>query len=135
MIELFGINRYLIISLLLVFTASTGCGSCESLITDANHSPDGKYAVLITRTNCGATDPFDTQIILIEALPSRELGKHNIILFDVDERPSSFRVLVMWKGPKNLAVTCQGCQESDIEVKKSSWKDVTISYDIQPKAN
>lgn len=123
-------------AILLATGRLTGAFRCETVIADASRSPDGKYALLTTRTNCGATDPFDTQIILVEALPTRDLatklGKNKIIIFDVDERSSHYHLQAAWKGAKNLLVACQGCKESDVEIKKSSWKDVRISYDIQP---
>jgi hypothetical protein len=126
------VTRLSTIGSLLILATLTGCNRCESVVTDANRSPDGKFAMLITRTNCGATDPFNTQIILIEALPSRELGKRKTIVFDVDERSPLFHIQAVWKGAKNLFVICKGCNEPDIEIKRTSWKDVTISYDIQP---
>ena|ERR1700730_15175528 len=123
-------GKWLIIESLLL-TTLTGCSTCESTITDISRSPDGKFAMLITRTNCGETDPFDTQIILMEALPSRDIGTQKVTVFDVDERSPSFQIQATWKGPSSLHVICKGCKEADIETRRSSWKDIAISYDIQ----
>jgi hypothetical protein len=125
-------SRSFTLSGLLMFVALAGCGPCESVITAVSRSPDGRFALLITRTNCGATDPFGTDIILMEALPSRELGEHKFVVFAVDERSPSFHVEATWKGPNSLLVICKGCSDSDIEIKHTSWKDVTIAYEIQP---
>jgi hypothetical protein len=110
-----------------------GC-SCQSVVKETGHSPDGRYVLLITRSNCGTTDPFNTEITVTKIDPRLHfeyLGHESDKIFAIDERKPSFNLQVKWQGPTHLLVVCKGCNESDIQVKHAAWEDVTIYYDVQ----
>jgi hypothetical protein len=89
--------------LLLAALLLDGCGACGEDKLAETGSPGNRYVATTFRRGCGATTGF---------------------LYHVNIR------IVTWKDDKTLHVSCDGCPKDRKPTMESSWKDVSISYEL-----
>lgn len=105
-----------------------GCG-CSQTGQKLFPSPDREYVAIETETNCGATDPFATEVVIRSGKPRlniERLGYPQKRVFLADVGISSTQVT--WLDKRKLEIRCTGCEKYGIATRLSGWKDVEIIY-------
>jgi hypothetical protein len=123
-------TRALLLALtILSFLVLDGCG-CEQTGYKELPSPDGRYVVIERETNCGATDPFGTAI-LVRTRKSR-LGmawlgpSKRVFLADVSLRNTR----VEWLENDHLKIVCTDCEKYGIAERFESWREIKVEFDV-----
>src|SRR5258708_34623718 len=94
-------------------------------------SPTGSYRAELRDGDTGAVGDWMSAIRVSEVRPSvwaRLLGREGDTIFGAYLR--STRISFAWKKEDCLQITCDGCGAADIQLRKDSWRGVTISYDL-----
>jgi hypothetical protein len=123
-------NRVLVACLLISFCLGLD-GCCEQTGYKEVASPDGEYVVVERETNCGATDPFGTDISIRTQHPRlgiKQLGfsSTRVFLADVGLRNTRVR----WLDNRNLEIVCTDCERYGVAEKVDGWRDVKVHFDV-----
>ena len=120
-------------SFLLATALCAVAGGCHCLQTGYAEvkSPDGRYVAIERETNCGATDPFGTEVTIRAQEPRFGLawfGHASKRIFLADVRLGD--VHVKWTDGRNLEVACTGCEKYGVAKEVSAWRDVEVKFDV-----
>jgi hypothetical protein len=123
-------TKALLLSLTIVsFLVLDGCG-CEQTDYKELPSPNRQYVVIQRETNCGATDPFGTAI-LVRARKSR-LGmawltpSKRVFLADVSLR----KTRVEWLDNDHLKIVCTDCEKYGVAEMVGSWREIKVEFEV-----
>ena len=118
------------IVLISAMLAMSGCNVCEEEELGQAISPDTKYVATVFRRGCGAASGLLYHVNLRESP-----GAFSADYRGVNEDGQVFltregRITLSWKDNKSLSVDCDGCQKDRRPLTQTSWKDVSISYQL-----
>jgi hypothetical protein len=113
-----------------VLLSLSGCG-CEQSDYLQLPSANGVYLVIERETNCGATDPFGTSILVQSQQPRLGIGwlgfpSKRVFLADVRLRNTH----VTWLDNHNLEIVCTDCVKYGVAEKVAYWRDINITFDV-----
>jgi hypothetical protein len=123
-------TRLTITLVCLVTVVMTSCLG-ETHIKAKQQSPTGKYEAELAESDTGAVGGWMSDVAVTQLNPSRWtrlLGREKETVFGIDLR--SDHITFIWKSNDELEITCRGCDSSKIDLKKSAWQSVSISYKI-----
>lgn len=107
-----------------------GCGACsEDQLTEIS-SPDNRYVATVFRRGCGATTGFLYHVNIRTANGSFKADYRGTIENGQIFLTREGRINISWKDDKVLQVSCSGCPKDPKPMMESSWKDVSVSYDL-----
>jgi hypothetical protein len=95
-------------------------------------SPDGEYRANLYEGDTGAVGGWMSAVRLSEVSPNlwtKLRGSGQATVFG-GEFPST-GLSIAWKGEKQLLIVCDSCDVRSVQVRKSIWKDVRISYELR----
>jgi hypothetical protein len=119
-------------SFLLILTAYMAsvcaCSTCSDTLISSVKSADGGLVATVFERNCGATTDFSSMVNLQNS--SDKFNANEGRLFVAKGR---YDVSVTWTGPKQLVITCNGCQRRDIFREVTAEGDIDISYKFMPR--
>ena len=123
-------TKHLALITILFLLQLTGCG-CEQSDYKELPSPDRKYLVVERETNCGATDPFGTEISVQSRHPRFGMAwlgfpTKRVFLADVSLRNTR----VAWLGNHDLEIICTDCAKYGVAKKVDHWRDLTVKFDL-----
>jgi hypothetical protein len=124
-------SRTLLLVLMSIsFLVLAGC-HCEQSGYKEAPSPNGQYVAIQRETNCGATDPFGTEISIQSRQPrlgTAWLGypSKRVFLADV----SLHNTRVEWLDSGHLKIACTDCQNYGIAERVDAWRDIQINFDV-----
>ena len=93
-------------------------------------SPSGNHKAVIYEFNCGAGDPFSTQISILS--PQEHIPYHSGNVFGASrgERRGSWNgpyAEIEWKSPVHLVI--KHIDDTNIHFKKSKVGDISVTYE------
>ena len=106
-------------------------GCCQQSDYKELRSPDNRYVVIEKEDNCGATDPFGTEISIRSRRPRlgiRWLGFSSRRIFLADVRLGNTRV--RWLDDQNIEVACTDCERYGIAERVNEWRGIRIHFDV-----
>ncbi|HKW03244.1 MAG TPA: hypothetical protein VJN96_25685 [Vicinamibacterales bacterium] len=117
-------------ALCLVLTVSTACG-CQQTAYKELASPNGGYVAVQRETNCGATDPFGTEISIRSREPRAGIAlfgfaTRRVFLADV----ALSRTRVTWLDTRTLEIVCTDCEKYGVAEMVATWREVTVKFDV-----
>jgi hypothetical protein len=120
----------LVLTAVVSLLALEGCG-CQQSAYQEEFSPDGQYVAIEKETNCGATDPFGTEISIRSRQPRLGLAllgypSKRVFLADVSLRDTH----VSWLDSRHLAIVCTGCEKYGIAERVEAWGDVKVRFNV-----
>jgi hypothetical protein len=98
-------------------------------------SPNGKYRAELTEADIGAAGGWMSAIQLSEINPSildSLFGRAKETVFGADV--GSSHMDFSWRDDTHFQIRCAGCTANAITLQRTSWKDITISYDISGRS-
>ncbi len=101
----------------------------QSRLVSEQPSPAGRYKAELWEGDTGAVGTWISSVTLVDmkrSFWSHLVGDDKETVFGVDAR--STQVKLRWLNDNQLEITCERCGSSPIDLKKSSWRDVTITY-------
>jgi hypothetical protein len=122
-----------VMAVIVCYGASCLMTSCLGQTTlQAEHvSPTGKYTAELSEGDTGAVGGWMSSIRISQVSPtlwSRLLGRERLTVFGGDFRSTG--VTFEWTNDIHLHIMCNVCDAAKIEVQRTSWRDVTISYEL-----
>ncbi len=113
-----------------LFLTLVGCGCSQSSYRE-EPSPDRQYLAVESETNCGATDPFGTEISVRSRQPRLGvswLGYPNkrVFLANVSLSKTSVR----WLDNRYLEIICTDCEKYGVAEKIEAWRDIKVKFDV-----
>jgi hypothetical protein len=106
---------------------------CSENVVKTSNSPDNAYVAVIMVENCHVTNPLMTHVNI------RSVGK------EFSKNPNTNRVeegqvfrirndfpdsKIEWINERKLKISCNGCVNSRISVKKERFEEIDIVYDL-----
>lgn len=108
----------------------SGCGACgEDKLTETS-SPGNKYVATVFRRGCGATTGFIYHVNIRTANGSFTSDYRGTIEEGQVFLTPEGKINISWKDDKTLHISCNGCPKDRKPRMESSWKDVSVSYDL-----
>lgn len=105
----------------------SSCNGCSDTVTARVNSEDGALVATVFERNCDATTDFSSMVNLQNG--SAKFDANEGRLFVAKGR---YQVSVTWTGPKQMLITCNGCQRRDIFRQVTVEGDIDISYKYVP---
>jgi hypothetical protein len=119
-----------LITLIFAVLILDGCGACgEDKLSEAT-SPSNKYVATVFRRGCGATTGFLYHVNLKLYQDSFSPDLKGAIESGQVFLTREGKITLSWKDDKTLQVKCDGCPKDRKAAMESSWKDVSISFDL-----
>jgi hypothetical protein len=114
--------------------AISGAVSClgKNTLKAGELSPEGSYKAELIEGDTGAVGRWVSVVRVSKAKPTlaeKILGRGKETIFGVDVQ--SQRVSMKWQSDTRLEIVCRRCDPNQIEVQKTVWGDVLISYFFQ----
>jgi hypothetical protein len=116
--------------LLLAALLLDGCGACGEDKLAETGSPGNRYVATTFRRGCGATTGFLYHVNIRIANGSFSADSRGAIEEGQIFLTREGKISVTWKDDKTLHVSCDGCPKDRKPTMESSWKDVSISYEL-----
>lgn len=126
--------RKLLVSTVIVWVLVLD-GCCEQTGYKELPSPDGQYVVIEKETNCGATVPFGTDILVQSRQPRLGMSwlgfpEKRVFSADVGLRNAQ----VKWLDNRNLEIVCTYCERYGAPERVDQWRDVRVHFDVSKAA-
>ena len=93
-------------------------------------SPDGQYKAVVYEFNCGAMDPFSTQVSILNSKDEIPFSRGNIFSSSRGERRG------LWNGPyveiewlSNIELHIKHIKDTDVHQKNIKYQDIEITYE------
>jgi hypothetical protein len=120
-----------VIACALAMTGAVSCLGKNTVKTD-QLSPSGIYKAELIEGDTGAVGSWVSVVRVSKTKPSvaeQILGRGTGTIFGVDVQ--SQRVSMKWQSDTRLEIVCRQCSANQIEVQKTVWGDVFVSYLFQ----
>jgi hypothetical protein len=121
----------LLIACVIQVVVMTSCLGSVRLVEE-HQSPDGKYKAELRESDTGAVGGWSSCVRVSEMHPSAMahlLRSDSDTVFGGDLR--STHVAFQWRTNIQLEIKCTGCDPSKIDLKKTTWKDLSIRYEFE----
>ena len=109
----------------------SGCSMCGEDKLAEVRSPGDSYVATVFRRGCGATSGFLFHVNLRTSTGSFSPDTKGSIEGGQIFLTREGKISVRWEDNKTLHVTCDGCPKDHKPTMETTWKDVSVSYDLR----
>lgn len=95
---------------------------CDASVVGEATSPDGKYLATSILTNCGATTPFGTDVVVREAGTWFGLGEREVVL----SANTKIKVNLNWQDDRTLLIEYE--DRKVLSRSDNPWRDVSFVF-------